>query len=101
MVKSSKTSKKEEGKDEIDKVLDELLMEDEEPKKKSAKKAKKQIEVKEEEVSDLDGGKVSYAEIIEILCELPKEDFRKVIKVARQVRRTNNMIATYFGEEEQ
>lgn len=88
--------------DEIDKVLDELL--ESEPKKKKTTKKSPKVEEKVEEpvtVEDLDNAeKVSYAEIIAILCELPKDDFRKVVKVAKQVRRTNDMIATYFGGEE-
>lgn len=85
--------------DEIEKIVDELEFV-EQPKK--AKKTSKKAEKVEQEqvVEDLNDYKVSYREIIEILCELPKEDFRNVIKVAKQVRRTNDMIATYFGEEE-
>lgn len=99
MVK--KASKKTEG-EEIEEVLDELLA-DEQPKKKSAKKIKKEVEqmVEEPQVEDLDEeNRISYAEIIAILTDLPKDDFKNVIKVAKQVRRTNNMIATYFGEDE-
>ncbi|MGN1217155.1 MAG: hypothetical protein ACI4TD_04180 [Phocaeicola sp.] len=85
--------------DEIEKIVDELEFV-EQPKK--AKKTSKKAEKVEQEqvVEDLNDDKVSYREIIEILCELPKDDFRNVIKVAKQVRRTNDMIATYFGEEE-
>lgn len=85
--------------DEIEKIVDELeFVEQPKKVKKTSKKAEK-VEP-EQEVEDFDNGVVSYREIIEILCELPKDDFRNVIKVAKQVRRTNDMIATYFGEEE-
>ena len=94
-----KKASKVQEQDEIEKIVDELEFV-EQPKK--ARKTSKKAENVEPEpvVEDLDEGKVSYREIIEILCELPKDDFRNVIKVAKQVRRTNDMIATYFGEEE-
>ena len=88
--------------DEIDKVLDELL--DDEPKKKKTTKKAQKVEEKVEEpvtVEDLDNGeKVSYAEIIEVLCELPDDDFRNVVKIARRQRRTQAMIERYFGGED-
>lgn len=94
----NKASKKNEE-DELNKIVEELTCDEQPEKAKKTKKAKK-VEEPEPVVEDLDGDKISYREIIEILCELPKDDFKNVIRVAKQVRRTNDMIATYFGEEE-
>ena len=94
-----KKASKVQEQDEIEKIVDEL--EFVEQPKKAKKTSKKTEKVEPEQVAeDSDDDKVSYREIIEILCELPKDDFRNVIKVAKQFRRTNDMIATYFGEEE-
>lgn len=40
---------------------------------------------------------VSYSELLSCLCELPKKDFKRLIRIARLQRFVNKLIDKYFN----